>query len=325
MEIKSSEKIYSIENLRGIAALMVMFCHIGLLNHYLNLSFSVNFQLGVQLFFAISGFIIPYSMYKSKYEIKHFGRFILRRICRIEPPYLISILLIILVLSLFSNGKVNFSWVDVLLHFGYLIPFFEKSQWINHVYWTLAIEFQFYIFVGLFYPLIFNFNKYISLLFCFSILFLNYLNFSSIKDGEMIYHHFQHFSIGVFTFLFFSNRLNKTEYIFGLILYFVLGKFLMSYTHAGISFISSILIIFLNKKTSFGDFFGSISYSLYITHSITLIIFSYFFGYLFSSVNLILNVFLLTLVSLLCIIIAYIFYLLFEKPFLNYSKQISYH
>lgn len=321
---KKLEKINSIENLRGIAALMVMLCHIGSLNHHLNLSFTINLQLGVQLFFAISGFIIPYSMYKLNYKISNFGKFMVRRMFRIEPPYLISILLTLFFFHWLTPNNIHFTWVDILLHIGYLIPFFLSAQWISHVYWTLAIEYQFYLIMGLIFPLLILYNKYVSVVLCFLLLFFTYIQFPMLKDSEMIYHHLHHFSIGIFTFLFVIKRINKKDYILGLILYFILGKLMISYTHATISILSSLSILFLTKKNYFGTFFGSISYSLYITHSITLFIIAESMKFIFSLTVPAINILALILVSFLCIGVAYLFYLLFELPFLRISKKIKY-
>ncbi|MGH9899783.1 MAG: acyltransferase family protein, partial [Pyrinomonadaceae bacterium] len=40
------------------------------------------------IFFVISGYIIPYSLSRSGYQLRDFGTFVLKRIIRIDPPYL---------------------------------------------------------------------------------------------------------------------------------------------------------------------------------------------------------------------------------------------
>ena len=50
---------------------------------------------GVEVFFVISGFIIPFTLWQSGYRLKNYARFILKRIIRLDPPYLLSILLAI--------------------------------------------------------------------------------------------------------------------------------------------------------------------------------------------------------------------------------------
>ena len=52
--------------------------------------------LGVEVFFVISGFIIPYSMLHAGYEfLWHFGRHLVKRIIWLEPPYLASIAVVL--------------------------------------------------------------------------------------------------------------------------------------------------------------------------------------------------------------------------------------
>lgn len=313
------ERIYSIENLRGIAAVLVLFCHIGIINSYLNLSFTKYFQLGVQLFFAISGFVIPYSMYVNNYRIREFPKFILRRLCRIEPPYLVTIL-IYLIIKFFTKDTI--SWIEVLLHIGYLIPFFKNYHWISHIYWTLAIEFQFYIFIAILYPLLVRYNRYLSVTVCFAILLLVKIHIGGCKD--LLFSYIHHFSIGIFTFLFLIKRVTIVEFTVAMILFFILGKFFISYQNAIIGFASGFSIVLLNRYNVVGSFLGKISYSLYVTHSIVLQLLFNLLGILFSPSHLVLNAIFLLLTATLCIMIAFIFYKFVESPFLKLSKRISY-
>lgn len=72
-----------------------------------------------------------------------------KRVIRLEPVYLC--VLAILVVQHWRISR-NVDWTGVMLHVGYLVPFFDKP-WLSIIFWTLAIEFQFYIFLGLLFPL----------------------------------------------------------------------------------------------------------------------------------------------------------------------------
>ena len=320
----SPSKIYSIENLRGIAALMVLICHIGMITPYLYIPAISFFQNGVTLFFVISGFIIPYSMYLSGYELKRFGTFILKRICRIEPPYLITVCLSYVIYHFISPQRLP-PLFDMALHIGYLVPFFSGTVWINHVYWTLAIEFQFYILIAFLLPLILRSNKYLAILICFLLLAMLFIKIPSVNNGEMLYTYIINFSIGIFTFLFFIKRITKVEYFIGLILYLILGKLMISYTQAIVSVLSSLAILFLNRKSTFGSFFGGISYSLYITHSIVSTVLDYPLSFLFKGDHIILDGFYLIMTGVICIAFAYGFNVFVEVPFLKFSKRVRYN
>ncbi|MEO8884769.1 MAG: acyltransferase, partial [Mucilaginibacter sp.] len=152
-------KIYAIENLRGIAALLVCVFHLTS-NQYLQGTDSLWRKiaglgyLGVPVFFAISGFVIPWALYNSNYKINNFFSYMLKRAIRIEPPYLVSIIMLLVLnylsslSSLYAGLPFSFSIKQFLLHLFFL-PGYFNYVWYQPVYYTLLIEFQFYILCGL--------------------------------------------------------------------------------------------------------------------------------------------------------------------------------
>src|SRR5471032_2356193 len=95
-------------------------------------SFGEVFQhghLGIWIFFCISGFVIPYAMRNVDYSISSGARtFFFRRVIRLEPPYVASVLLA-LALSyaasltpLFAGTLPEFDPRAFLLQFFYLVP-----------------------------------------------------------------------------------------------------------------------------------------------------------------------------------------------------------
>src|ERR1700712_4724969 len=92
--LRETTELKSIEFLRGIASAMVCFFHLSCGNpeflsdnNLLKRIGSIGWS-GVEIFFVISGFVIPYAMYKKQYNINNFFSFLRKRIIRIEPPYL---------------------------------------------------------------------------------------------------------------------------------------------------------------------------------------------------------------------------------------------
>lgn len=144
----SSSRIAVLDPLRGIAALAVMWFHFthggqlldkeSLVNTWLKISGQFGWA-GVDFFFVISGFVLPYALYKGKYRLQHYGKFLFKRLIRLEPPYLVSLVIIILLLLLaplvpgYSGQDFSWDWPRLLLHIGYLNSYFGYEAY-NPVY-----------------------------------------------------------------------------------------------------------------------------------------------------------------------------------------------
>jgi len=148
----------TIDGLRGIAALSVVFYHLSgnlklelsqLLPDFITLAFSYGY-LGVPIFFVISGFVISLSIGSNKITKKYFGNFILRRSIRLDPTYWVSIILAIILLFIkaeFIGTTYHLpSFSNIFSHMFYLQDLLEVSPLISVVYWTLCLEVQLYIF-----------------------------------------------------------------------------------------------------------------------------------------------------------------------------------
>lgn len=106
-------------------------------------------NIGVQLFFAISGFILAVPFLEA-----HLGsgrpmglkRYYLRRLTRLEPPYLINLLLFFFILKPgLKDGLHHLGWSAVYAHgFAY-----HRFSTINFVAWSLEVEVQFYVLMPL--------------------------------------------------------------------------------------------------------------------------------------------------------------------------------
>ena len=154
---KVTHYLPSIDLLRGIAAISVTLFHLVIISRLESPSlfrdvFSFG-HLGVQVFFVISGFVIPYSMYKGNYTLYKMKTFFKKRLVRLEPPYIASIILVfvfnyIFYLSPYWHEEIiDVTWSQLLFHLGYLNSVFQEG-WVNQVYWSLGIEFQYYILIA---------------------------------------------------------------------------------------------------------------------------------------------------------------------------------
>lgn len=109
---------------------------------------------GVQLFFIISGLILalPFAQHHLQGAAPvPLGRYFLRRLTRLEPPYLIS-LVVLMCLQMHFEGKTlqmllpHLAAHAVYLH-GAVYGSIDSPGYvaINHVAWSLEVEIQFYL------------------------------------------------------------------------------------------------------------------------------------------------------------------------------------
>lgn len=103
---------------------------------------------GVQLFFSISGLILalPFAREVRYGQLVSLKKYYLRRLTRLEPPFLINLLVMTLLLILVKHQTVADLWAPLIATMTYThnLVYGELSR-INGVTWSLEIEVQFYL------------------------------------------------------------------------------------------------------------------------------------------------------------------------------------
>ena len=271
-ELNNKSYISTVEILRGLAALAVCMFHFtkGYVSEtgWIRSVFQ-NGWIGVEVFFVISGFVITYSLLGSNYRFKDYGKFLMKRILRIEPTYFFSIILILILGYLSSlnpgfKGKPFEISISLLFqHFGYFVDLLG-NDWFNPVYWTLAIEFHYYLIIGLLIA-IWNLNK--SWLTTVTILSLVLLSFLNLNVDSLV-QYLDIFVIGIVTAFYKKEKFKMVYYISLTVMLFICIYINHGLLISSLTCLTALLISFFSdlRGGRVMLFLGKISYSLYLLH-----------------------------------------------------------
>jgi exopolysaccharide production protein ExoZ len=321
---KHSDLNLGVQQLRGLAALAVVLCHYGsdLKNYPLFSKIFNKGQVGVHIFFLISGYIILHALLKNNYHPRNFFAFLFKRMIRIDPPYICVIILTLLTFWLltfipsYKGKEIPFIPGQFLSHLLYIIPF-TKWEFYNHIFWTLCVEFQFYILVGTLYFV--NDSKFYRALFLLLFSLSCFLNFQN--SYYLITNYAPIFAMGMAQLHYTKTKENLYLVIILISVLIIYWKFDALITSMLV--ISALTINYCNQSLKALSFLGKISYSLYLIHPLILIcilgIGKKFFG---TSQNELLYL----LIKLVILIPStYIFYILIEKKSIELAKRFKYN
>ncbi len=305
----------------------------------------------VTIFFTLSGFLITYLLLKEQ-QINEISlkKFYIRRTLRIWPLYFL-----ILVVSLLAYQWIGIPYSDTIV-FYYLfflanIPVVSLVGGIPYMgfYWSLGVEEQFYLLWPIFIKL--SKNKYLKnavLLFLLLMLIRGVFGFLKFYNPDFeVFNKFLsmnrfHTLIagGIAAMLFIQEdklflRLFTNKYVVVLawIIIFLpsIKGFKVPAFHEIVS-LSTIAIImsqitvknrWINLENNAMDFLGKISYGMYMTHSLIIVLLATLIGR-FEERNPINYIFVFVVVLTATIGISTILYYYFESWFLNIKKRFAF-
>jgi peptidoglycan/LPS O-acetylase OafA/YrhL len=349
-----------LNGIRAIAAIGVVISHTTLALGSFGIdasvlgSFSRGLDLagfGVSMFFCLSGFLITFLLLKEK-EVTHtvaFRKFYVRRALRIWPLYYLY-LFVSCIFLLFQGGIENKEQLPFYLLLAANVPFiFEKViPMIGH-FWSLGVEEQFY----LFWPAVAKLNKKWFLLATISLAVVLVLAKVAIRftvadfDSSVAYRaihatRFHCMLFGAVASMWYNNN-NKlfmavTQNIVSQVvawvclLLIILNKFHVAsfVDNELVSLITVIIIIgqvtkknnIVNLDNSVLNFFGKISYGIYVIHPLLIGMLSVVLVHTDLHVYTKLSI-IYSLVLALTTGLAYLSFNYFEKPFLRIKHRYA--
>ena len=352
-------KINSIQYLRAIAAILVVYCHTIDTQKLLGISEQQHFYylqnfgaIGVDIFFIISGFIISYVSFNTKGKQDGF-LFLKKRLLRINPSYYLVSALVLLI-NYFSKPDYILPWKSVIKTITILPVFDTGKVFVEPVImigWTLAFEWLFYlVFAALIFMKVKN-RAIILVIIMSSLTLLSFLPDKNIQLTFISNPILWEFCFGVMIAILYKNcNINKGWAMFllscGLLSYILLifigysGASEATYILAGQYAWLRVLIwglpsamivtglIYLDRsgKMSFNNrvmlFLGEASFAIYLVHPNSLQWFYNMikkFPLLLKSLSMDLLVVLFISGSIL---IGALWFLLVEKPLNNYLSRV---
>ncbi|WP_347217700.1 acyltransferase [Chryseobacterium sp.] len=289
-------EIKSLTSLRGIVALWVAFFHLSHFETEIIQTVVGKGYVAVDIFFVLSAFLLAVS-YGSKFKILNFNAlklFYKKRINRIYPVYIASVIFIVIFLIKASKTK-------FLINAALLQCFFNPNYSLGSVYWSLSTEWICYLIFPFLLFFIVRYKIRSEILIIVGLILrviLPYLPDNLYLDSEIPMQMIK--SPDYLDITYGLNSLVRTvsSYLLGIGLAFLPGiwfrkniiiyialilSLLLLYTEKGLFFIPLLSAIIIKQlydgedsifKRFLGNdvvyFLGNISYSLYIIHYIVL-------------------------------------------------------
>jgi peptidoglycan/LPS O-acetylase OafA/YrhL len=335
---KVKAHISSLDLLRGFAALSVVLFHFsfpgrqggGVLVKFYSPTLHHMFywgKLGVEVFFVISGFIIPFSLWDSAYTLADFERYMRKRIIRITPPAYVIILFILVQWAVIDYGlhhtteRINsISFLRVVSNLLFIAPFTD-SQWFNGVFWTLAIEFQYYVLLGLLFNMMFKDGQFIVFLVLNCLLFAATYLPGVPHETFLLYSPL--FAAGSSALFYYKGRINLQQYLASLALWALLSWLALGWLATLFGVVTACLIVFVHFNNPIFSFFGKISYSLYLTHVLVGSTLEFVLSKIWPSPNNALSIVIIITLTVVSVLFSYLYYLWVELPFLRLAQRLK--
>lgn len=268
----TSERINNLDILRALAALMVCLYHFEREGGFTGIEWFQKIcaygHYGVEVFFVISGYIIPLALYRSQFEYNKIGKFFKKRFLRLYPAYFLSILITVGLwwgsskAPGFKGSNVDISVTQLISNITLTADLY-KQGWILPVFWTLAIEAQYYLIIAFSYP----FFVYENARYRYAAILIWFVLPVFLSINALVFSWTALFAIGVLIFLKQIRKINIYEF-WALVMLAFLVHTIVKENCGGLFGLGAATFILYAPEIKFSWLarIGIVSYSLYLLH-----------------------------------------------------------
>lgn len=362
----SSYSLIQLTWLRGIAALLVVFSHIYLTvttKYFVAEEVSIKFislldlgTFGVTLFFTLSGCTLFLSNAKIGFDrVNDFFTFYLKRFFRVWPAFFVSFWIYLVFAALFGDALLVLgdSWLvgqftheygitDVVNYLVFIFNFTGPQYLFNNAYWSLPVEFQYYLIFPLIILLMRRFG-FFAPVFIAVLLYLTGKLELPWADSKMFFWLSFTFCFGMCIGYIYTIANFRLPVAISCLLLLLCYFFLMAFRNGlldayklpsdwsvwgFISIIVVFIVVFTNftlpkAVSKFLSFYGDISFSLYLYHNFVLgMLAIIYLNYEALLVNCVVAYFVLFTI-IISTTIAYFSYTYIEKRFITLGRDLA--
>ncbi|MBK1623202.1 acyltransferase family protein [Afifella marina] len=276
--------IPALDGLRGVAAVIVMLSHVasatGVAHDYFQRGGG---QIGVMIFFALSGFLMAHIYFETPPRASALYKYLVARVARVVPLFL-AVVFLSYAIAKWKSGEYPFVYpldgADLIDHL-----LLRRGE---SVLWTIPVELRFYALFPFFW-IIYRFSSNLALLSCLALALAYYL----LPPFSMPVMHLGHyFVIGMATKLL-SQRIHLAPrfndagfvasavmiaFLFPMPFIWLFGHTPRMWWEPQIALAVFLLLFFTLRSNLAANLLGTlwlrklgdISYSLYLTHMLTI-------------------------------------------------------
>ncbi len=274
-QLADKPRLAGLDELRGLAALLVLIMHL-IQTVNLGSGTGVIGLGGVSGFFILTGFLMPYLLVEKYANFKNSTiLFLSKRLLRLSPPFLIAAVIVASyqVVRGHISAAEQLSAEMIGCHLTYSCGLLQL-RWYGEIFWTLAIEFQYYLFAA-FVMLVIGFisrpHRIVVLaIIATSMVLLQFALQSSSIDSAIVKDWMPkysiRFAIGLVCYgLYLGIKPAMLWPLLALLIYFDWHHVIHGFT---IAFFSICLVFQSSNRFAPFKWLGKVSYSLYLTHAL---------------------------------------------------------